>query len=86
MNCLSRQVSVLFERAFVSTDCGGEATQILFGVFKERLGVRLKTAFTRHFEVAANVGDNRVRIVQALVNAGEKKVYIAISLSRIEEY
>jgi len=56
----------------------------LLRAFKESLGVGLKTAFTRTLEISANVSDDRVGIVLALMNASEKKVYITISLSRVE--
>lgn len=71
-------------RSAASIDGRGEATEILLRAFKECLGVSLKTAFTRTLEISANVSDYRVGIVQALVNASKKKVYITISLSRVE--
>jgi len=61
-------------------------TQILLGVFKECLGIGLKSAFAREFEIGSNVGDNGTGIVQTLVNASEKKVYITISLRGVEAY
>ena len=71
-------------RSAISIDGRGEPAEILLRAFKEGLGVALKTAFTRPFEISANVSDYLVGIVQALVNASEKKVYITISLSRVE--
>jgi len=71
-------------RSAISIAGRGEAAEILLRAFKECLGVGLKTAFTRTLEISVNVSDYRVGIVQALVNASEKKVYITISLSRIE--
>ena len=71
-------------RSAVSIAGRREVAEILLRAFKESLGVGLKTAFTRTLEISVNVSDYRVGIVQALVNASEKKVYITISLSRIE--
>ena len=71
-------------RSAISIAGRGEAAEILLRAFKESLGVGLTTAFTRTLEISANVSDYRIGIVQALVNASEKKVYITISLSRIE--
>ena len=68
----------------LSFESRGWLTEVLLRAFKECLGVGLKSAFTSKFEISANIGDNSVRIVQALVNASEKKVYISISLSGVE--
>jgi len=61
-------------RSAISIDGRGEAAEILLRAFKESLGVGLTTAFTRTLEISANVSDYRIGIVQALVNASEKKV------------
>lgn len=68
----------------LSLEPRGELPDVLLRAFNECLGVGLKSAFTSVFEISANVGDNGVRIVQALVNTSEKKVDITISLSRVD--
>lgn len=75
---------LIVPRSATSVDGRGEATQILLRALKEGLGVGLKTAFTRPFEISANIGDYRDGIVRTLVNASEKKVYITISFGRVQ--